>query len=339
MEDTTEKIPHGKEILNPLIPDATWDVSGLFTFDDQFTEILNAGRDLHDCEIPIRSIHGCFPVMWNGGRVVDVNTPVLGDKNTSGPELVLKHWSECPVPVGCFYTFSNHLLKEEHLDDPSSNWLLDILVKYNQQKVNGVIIATDILSDYIRKKYPELKQKASIVKSSVERPKVFGRDFKYYDELTKRFDIIMLHPDDGHDKELLKQIADSGKQDSYEIILNENCPIGCNVRKPCYATTARDGIEGWHGMFHFFSPQQEYGASATGQDLRCGRNNYTHPDPKLRTTKRSCNLTQDELAEVYNMGFRHFKLQGRDRSWNAMYNDFVRYALDPDHLVTWKEWL
>ena len=46
-----------------------------------------------------------------------------------------------------------------------------------------------------------------------------------------------------NNKKLLEQMAASGKQDSYEIILNENCPVGCAVRKPCYAVGARDAIK------------------------------------------------------------------------------------------------
>ena len=143
----------------------------------------------------------------------------------------------------------------------------------------------------------------------------------------------MIHPDDGHNQKLLRQIEDSGKQDSYEIILNENCPIGCAVRKPCYLEPAKESMEEWNGMFHFVDFKPVFGASAPGQDLRCGRNNYFHPDPEFRTTKRSCNFTQDELVEVYNMGFRHFKLQGRDQRWGNMHYDFMKYAMEPDHIV------
>ena len=32
------------------------------------------------------------------------------------------------------------------------------------------------------------------------------------------------------------------------------------------------------------------------------------------------------------MGFRHFKLQGRDDRWEAMFYDFIRYAIEPDHI-------
>ena len=321
------------ELLNPKIPSATWDLSGLFVFDQNFWHLLEIGKHFYDCDIPIKSIHGCFAVMWNAGRITSVNTPTGGGSNTVGPEEIIKEWGKYPVPIGCYYTFSNPLIKEEHLDDPGSNWLLDILAKHNKHKLNGVIVSSEVLSNYIRKKYPELKQKASIVKSSVEKPKVFGRDFKYYDELTERFDIVMIHPDDGHNKELLKQIADSGKQNKYELILNENCPIGCTYRKPCYIYQAQTGVRDWNGPFHFYDYKEEFGASKPGEDPRCGRENYFNPNPEHRCTTRSCNFTQDELIEVYNMGFTQYKLQGRDTRWGDIFYDFSRYALESDYVT------
>ena len=86
-------------------------------------------------------------------------------------------------------------------------------------------------------------------------------------------------------------------------------------------------------MFHLFDFKQEYGAGGPNPDPRCGRNNYFHPNPAIRTTKRTCNFTQDELEEVYKMGFRHFKLQGRDDRWEVMFYDFIRYAIEPDHIA------
>ena len=233
------------DILNPQIPDAKWDVSGLFTFDFQFAELLKVGLELFDCSIPIEAIHGCYPIMWNAGRMVDVAAKQRGDiKKDMGPESVLSSWNMCPAPIGCYLTFSNPLLGEKHLQDPSSNRLLDLLAKHNKHRKNGVIVTSDLLSTHIRNRYPELKQKASILKSTVDRPKVSGRDFGYYDELTERFDKVMVHPDDGHNRKLLGQMAESGKQESYEIIVNENCPIGCAVRKPCYTSVAKNQLEG-----------------------------------------------------------------------------------------------
>jgi hypothetical protein len=333
MDSKEDKVPYGNNILNPLIPDALWDLSGLFSFDYNFHSLFRETKDFYDCELPIKSIHGCYPLAWNGGRRVDVKSRVNGDSRSMGPEPIFDLWSRHTPPVGCYLTFSNHLIKERHLGDSSSNWLLDVLVKHNHHKMNGVIVSSDILSDYIRKKYPELKQKASIIKSATERPEVNGRDFKYYDSLTDRFDKVMVHPDDCHNRELLKQIADSGRQDSYELILNENCPIGCAVRNPCYSSIARDCLKVRHGVFHFFKDKLEYGQSLPNTDPRCGRNNYNNPDLSKRTTQRSCNFTQDELVEVYNLGFRHYKLQGRGGFWFEMFYDFIRYAMEPNYIV------
>ncbi len=327
-----DSLPSGKDILNPICPEAKWDVSGLFVFDNFFHSLIQTGRKIFDCDLPIESIHGCYPLMWNNGRSTPVAAESWGDRKKHGPEPVLESWQICPFPVGCYLTFSNHLVKEEHLEDPSSNWLLDLLVKHNSNHNNGVIVASDILSNYIRQKYPELKQKASIVKSAVETPKVERRTFDYYNELSERYDRIMLHPDDGFNIPLLKKIADSGKMEQYEIIVNENCVKDCSVRKSCYQSIGKDAITGWHGQFHFVDSYPEHDAEDDNPDPKCGRMNYFHSDPKYRTAKRSGNFTLKELEEIYDMGFRHFKLQGRDDQWTFMRYDFIRYVLESDQI-------
>ena len=50
-------------------------------------------------------------------------------------------------------TFSNSLLREEHLQDRKCNELCALLEKNNKPQ-NGVIIHSDLLSYYLQKNYP-----------------------------------------------------------------------------------------------------------------------------------------------------------------------------------------
>ena len=69
-----DNLPRGKDIVNPNCPDATWDISGLFTFDNNIMYIIKMGRILSDYDLPIESVHGCYPLMWNNGRGLKYET-------------------------------------------------------------------------------------------------------------------------------------------------------------------------------------------------------------------------------------------------------------------------
>ena len=198
--------------------------------------------------------------------------------------------------------------------------MLDILAKQGYNN-NAVAITCDVLSDYIRDKYPTLKQKASVVKLTTEMPK--KRTFEYYEGLLEKYDMIYLHPDDNLNLGLLKKISESGNIDKYEPLINERCTINCNIRKDHYAEISRAVIDGWHGMFNF-----------TNVDFI---HNPSHPRsicPRITTPElRSCTLSKPEFKRIYDIGFRNFKLQGRDAGWQAMLYNFSNWILEPDFIA------
>jgi hypothetical protein len=226
-EINPNKIPHGQDILHPEWPDAEWDVGALFVHDMNIFDFLDKIQKTFDCTIPIKSVFGCYGVMWSGGRSVVATEPIAHHQGWT-PRTLFEDYNR--RDIGCTLTFSNTLLEEKHLSDPSSNYLLDMLGEQEYDN-NYVTVTSDMLSDYIRKKYPNLKQKASIVKSTMEMPK--KRTFEYYDNLTERFDQVYLHPDDNLNLKLLKEITDSGKAHRYTSLINESCterfPVGISI--------------------------------------------------------------------------------------------------------------
>jgi hypothetical protein len=334
MKMNTAYVPYGKDMLNPVCPDAKFDCSGLFEFDGKYFTLLDKARGLFDCVLPIASVHGCFPVMWNGGRVVrPFHSPggaPLFTYDGWTPEILIQQYNSRGINVT--YTFSNHLITEEHLDDPSSNYLLDLLGR-QQYDGNGVIISSDVLSDYIRSKYPHLKQTASVAKADTEMPnQKGGRSFDYYDKLADRFDKVNLQPDDNFDKPLLEQIVESGEVNQYVILLNERCVRGCQTRNLHYDAIARTNMSGYHGIFkydtmHFsnpYAPTRGSGCHATSKMI------FVDGNPNRDHQVIGCSLKRDELREIYDMGFRNFKIQGRGNDWMVVCFDLLNYMLEPE---------
>ena len=307
MTNKTNKIPHGREILHQDWPDATWDLGGLFVHDNEIFGTLDEVQRRFDCILPIKSVFGCYSVMWSGGR--NVHAPGTPHWNYHGwtPEVIIKEYNKRGINVT--FTFSNTLLKEEHLADPGSNYLLDLLGK-QEYEGNAVTVTSDMLSDYIKDKYPALKQKASIVKITAEAPK--KRTAEYYESLFEKFDLVYLHPDDNFDFKLLKELAETGRAEKYTPLINEPCVRNCNIRSDHYDEYSRKVIDGWHGMFNFTTVDNVHDRS--------------HPNTicpsVLHKELRTCVVHKDDFKKIYELGFRNFKLQGRDASW-----EFVNYNI------------
>ncbi|KKO11167.1 hypothetical protein LCGC14_0016430 [marine sediment metagenome] len=286
------QMPNGQAALHSLWPDARWNISALFTHDQITFHALAALKERFDCRPAVDAIHGSLPVLWNSGRAARKARPI-------DPALVKKRLEAFNgVGSGVYYTFSNHLLGQEDLTDEACNRLLDAID--NDTGLNGVIVASDLLFDHIRKEHPALKLTASIIKATVENGK---GDVDYYRKQAERFDSVMVHSDDGFNLDLLDQLD----REKMEILVNENCVRNCTVREKHYALLA--------------SEQRTGGKSQPEGCLM--------PLTELDGKNLSCNMTDEEFKSVYDMGFRRFKLQGGgDMAWQYLY-DFSRYLLEP----------
>jgi len=300
----------GKDILNPNWPDAKWNVSGLFTHDALIQLLASKSASHFDCQM-IESVHGSLPVRWNSGRLQ--NTALNKEKDiTTAFTNVLKHYQELGISV--FYTFSNSLLEKKDIDDPTCNFMLDRLAEICGDK-GGVILSSDLLAEHIRKNYPCLKQIASIVKVTMEDGK---GQAAYYRRLEENYDKFVVHPDDNFNPELLRQINTR----KAEIIVNETCLINCPTRKQHYL---------------LYSEASKYLKSSL-EELHEFENNVCKSVPYFKQVdhqkpwRRNCNLTLSELAAMYEMGFRYFKLQGRTDSRSVFKYDLTRYIFEPDHV-------
>ena len=124
---------------------AHYHLPGLFEFCDLYRAFLPLWREHREwfydwCNIG--SVYGApADCIWGGGRVG------YGDND---PQEVLALMRE--YGIGARLTFSNSLLREEHLADEKCNGLCALLEKDG----GGVIVHSDLLLDYLKKNYPGL---------------------------------------------------------------------------------------------------------------------------------------------------------------------------------------
>ncbi len=298
--------PLGAAALHPDWPLARFNISGAFAFHALVLQFMDLAEQGFGCQVPIDSIHGAPALSWNSGRYATA----AYNPDTFGSMLACLYSKN----VGCHATFTNHLLEEADLDDSVGNSILNYLAMHPER--NAVILSSDLLSAYIARKYPRLRQIASIIKVTVEQGHGHA---DYYRDLGRRFHRYVVHPDDCRDLDLLDQLD----RDKAEIIINENCAPHCGNRARHYENTAR---------LQKATAAGDADREALVREMRQIMADCQAPLDKhsLSNRRRSCALTTTEIRAIYDMGFRHFKIQGRGGFvFNYIY-DLIRLTLDPE---------
>jgi hypothetical protein len=266
-----------------LLPDASWNLTGLFFHDAFILDFIRKIRD-HLNVMPFRWVHGApLSYTWNGGRV-DPAFQITRDHI----ESVLNGYRT--LDTGCMLTFSNRFIEKKDLDDPECNALLDCLNGWGSGK-NGVIVASDRLAEYVRTTYPNLHLMASVIKVTCENG---ANDPAYYRSLESRFDSYVVDVDDNVNYDLLETLDPS----KAEILVNSCCVYHCPFKAEHYDLLAK--IHDAHSGVTM-DTVHEY------QKKNC----KAYPIGRQLGKARNHCLTMEELQTLYDMSFRRFKLQGR----------------------------
>ena len=273
---------------------AFYHLPGLFEFYELYRVFLPLFRQHREyfydwCEIG--SIYGApGDCLWGGGRVG------YGD---CAPRDVLRLTRE--YGVSARLTFSNSLLREEHLSDRKCNELCRRFAEAGGP-ANGVIVHSDLLLHYLEKRYPGLYFVSSTTKVLTEfqqlRQELEREEFRYVVSdfrLNKAFDRLEALP--------------APLKDKVEFLCNECCWFGCKDRKACYETVSRKSL------------------GEDGPEHRCAA-----PDAEggYRFSKAMTNpgfIGVGDISNVYlPMGFSHFKIEGRSLG-SALILEFLLYYL------------
>lgn len=273
---------------------AYYHLPGLFEFYELYRVFLPLFREHREyfydwCEIG--SIYGApSDCIWGGGRTS------FGEADA---EKVLDLMQE--YQISARLTFSNSLLREEHLQDRKCNELCALLEKNNKPQ-NGVIIHSDLLSYYLQKNYPGLYLVSSTTKvltnfsdflQEIDREKFryVVPDFR----LNKKFD-------------QLNQMNTQQKE-KVEFLCNECCWFGCKDRKRCYETVSRKNLGENCPEHHCAAPDAEEGYRFS------------------KAMKNPGFISIEDIQNVYlPMGFSNFKIEGRGLG-SALVLEFLLYYM------------
>lgn len=291
--------------LNPDWPDAVWDVSGAFVNDRELIAFHDFCRLLLHVE-PFNIVHGAPLCIWNSGRVLKHLIRDAEEIRAAGLEYEQRN-------IAMYYTFTNLHLKQEHVKDPLGNAMLTFATKHNPTKRNAVIMASDALYQHVRSEFPELRTVSSILKITNGGGK--GK-LDVYKRLAEQYDEVMVHPDDVLNYDLLEQIED---KERHILLVNEYCIRHCPLRPYHYASLSDLALNFLSNDGSDFDKRQDTnGCKDMGTLL-------THEKHSVLA------LNNIEIKRLRDMGFRHFKLQGRGHAnASSVLFDLLRLVLRND---------
>lgn len=291
--------------INPLWPEAKWDVSGAFVNDHELMAFYDFCKQILGF-IPYDMVHGAPLCEWNSGRVQSQLLRTAEEIRAAGLEYASRN-------IAVYITFTNLLLQEKHLTDRLCNAICVFFSRHNPTQRNAVILANDLLRDHIRREYPHLRLISSILKITNGGGK--GK-LDAYKKLADEYDEVMVHPDDVLNIPLLEKIED---KERHILLVNEYCIRNCPLRPLHYKTLSESALA---FLSHDNSAFEEKQATNGCQDLTT----------LLADEKKSvlC-LNIPEMQRLYDMGFRHFKLQGRGHAnASSILFDLLRIVLRND---------
>ena len=309
---------------------AYFHLPGLFEFYELykvFLPLFHEHREYFYDWCDIGSVYGApADCIWGGGRVGD------GDCN-AGEVLSLVN----KYGISARLTFSNSLLREEHLADRRCNELCRMFCREQDRDKemystgdlnrrgnygcgygrvrNGVIVHSELLLDYLKASYPELYLVSSTTKVLTD-----------FDDLVKeldRKDFSYVVPDFRLNKRFdrLENLSEQQKN-KVEFLCNECCYFGCTDRRACYEDVSRRIL----------------GEAEKDYDHKCTAPDH---DGGYRFSKAMLNpgfIGIDDIRNIYiPMGYMNFKIEGRGLGSALILEFLLYYMTKPEYRINVRE--
>lgn len=284
---------------------AYYHLPGLFEFYELYQEFLPLFYEHREyfydwCEIG--SIYGApADCIWGGGRVG------FGDCDPGEALALMKKWG-----ISARLTFSNSLLREEHLSDEKCNALCKLLESEGAVQ-NGVIVHSELLLNYLKKNYPGLYLVSSTTKVLTQFEQLFSE--------IQRDEFRYVVPDFRLNK-AFKQLDGLTKRqkEKVEFLCNECCWFGCKDRKRCYENVSRKNL------------------GERCLDYRCSAPNAKEGYLFSKAMTNPGFIGISDIKNVYlPMGFSNFKIEGRSLGSALILEFLLYYMTKPEYQIHVRE--
>jgi len=284
---------------------AYYHLPGLFEFYGLYRLFLPLFRTHREyfydwCEIG--SLYGApADCLWGGGRVG------FGEDRPEDVAALMREYG-----VSARLTFSNSLLREEHLADAKCNALCALFEK-NGAAENGVILCSDLLLGYLQERYPGFYFVSSTTKVLTA--------FRQLERELSREEFRFVVPDFRLNKafDRLNALGEAPKS-KLEFLCNECCAVTCPDRKACYENVSRKNLGEACADHVCTSPHADRG--------------YRFSD----AMRSPAFIGIEDVQNTYlPNGFSHFKSEGRSLGSAVVLEFLLYYLTKPEHQLKVRE--
>ena len=284
---------------------AYYHLPGLFEFHElyrAFLPLFYGHREWFYDWCGIGSIYGApADCLWGGGRVG------FGEARAAEVAALTREYG-----ISARLTFSNSLLRRDHLDDKKCNALCELFER-NGPAPSGVILCSELLLEHLRARYPGLYLVSSTTKvltrfdqleAELDRP-----EFRY---VVPDFRLNAA-------RERLASLGDGQKQ-KVELLCNECCWFGCPDRRACYENVSRRNLGE-------DCPEHVCVAPNAGRGYRFSD-----------AMRNPGFIGIDDIRRFWlPNGFSHFKIEGRSLGSAVVLEFLLYYMTRPEHQLEVRE--
>lgn len=256
-------------------------------------DLINKPPEYFYDNIKIAAMYGCFPnQIWNGGRYIHGEYATIHNII----ETIKTLNTQYQIPIR--FTYTNGLITEEHLLDIECNFITQIA----NTGFNEILVNSDILEGYLRNKYTGYKYISSATRCV--------RDIDKLNSLIEsgKYHLVLGDYRDNFDFDFLGKIH---QKDKVEILIDAWCDPDCKVRELHYKALNEMQL----GKQPEFMPECQWQRANFDDVKQAG-----HIIP-----------VEDIYGKYYDMGFRHFKLEGRNMAPIKVAESYVYYMVKPEY--------
>ena len=278
-----------------------------------FLAMLENSPEFFRDGVEIGSLFGVFPpAVWNGGRVM------YGSCDKKYIKGIIKYFNDRGISIR--FTFTNPMIEEKHLNDQFCNSLL----YYANNPLNGCIVYSPLLEEYIRRNFPDYKITSSTCKRITDVASLTG-------ELEKDYYLVVLDYDLKNKFDILEKLPHKEK---CEILVNPCCNPACQNRSDHYkvigleqiaiAEHIKKNIGVPYDPDKFASEHQEY-----KNVLSCRCEHRGIDDIMNMNT----HVSPDDIWNKYvPMGYSNFKIEGRTFDIFNIIEQYLYYMIKPEYI-------
>lgn len=260
-----------------------------------FIDLLNSNPEYFYDNIVIKGVYDCFRGMiWNGGR------GIMGNLSLTDAINILESYNSRNVSLR--FTYTNSKLTEDLYFDKQCN----IITMLAHNGKNEIIINDDKFYNFLKSTYPNYNYISSTTKCLLDEDNIKNELNKYY--------LTVLDYRKNKNFKLLNEL----NPERIELLLNPYCGVGCQSRAEHYAVISESQLE------NSMTKEAEW--------MEQGNCKCYCPNFYENLKNNSAVIKKEELQNYINMGFKHFKIEGRTNNIIDVIESYLYYMVKPEYI-------